>query len=214
MVDFDRLKALGNDFLHKAGDLAEQAKEKAGPLAEQAKEKAGPLAEQAKEKAGPLAEKAKDAAAKGVNIAAERIDSATGGKYSERIDTVTDKLSGALGKDDAPGGTAAQAAADLGVPSADYAVDDAGTASPLSAQDAAEAFPPPDPTVGVSDPDSGVSDPADPVVQPATPGAEDPAIGTAPIAEHRPAGHHSTGDLSGGSTPTVDDPWDGTVKGS
>lgn len=85
MVSFNQLKALGTDLIGKAGEIADQAKEKAGPLAEQAKEKAG-----------PLAEKAKDAAAKGVDKAADGLDSATGGKYKAKIDSVSDKLGHAL----------------------------------------------------------------------------------------------------------------------
>lgn len=92
MVDFNKLKALGNEYLAKATELAEQAKEKAGPLAEQAKEKAG-----------PLAGKAKDAAVKGTHKAAETLDSRTGGKYSDKIGTVTGKVDTALGKDTVAG---------------------------------------------------------------------------------------------------------------
>lgn len=92
MVSFNQLKALGNDLIGKAAPLAAQAKEKAGPLAAQAKEKAGPLAAQAKEKATPLVGKAKDAAAKGVDRAADKVDSATGGKYSGKIGSVSDRL--------------------------------------------------------------------------------------------------------------------------
>jgi hypothetical protein len=110
MVDFDKLKALGNDLLGKAGDLASKAKEKAGPLAEQAKEKAGPLAEQAKEKAGPLTDKAKDVAAKGADLAAGGIDKATGGKYHDKIEAVQEKVETALGQKDA-GDAADEAAA-------------------------------------------------------------------------------------------------------
>ena len=104
MVDFNKLKALGTEFLGRAGELAEQAKEKAGPLAEQAKEKAG-----------PLAEKAKEAAVKGTHKAAETLDTRTGGKYSEKIDSVTGKVDTALRKDPAAGaatGAAASGAAD------------------------------------------------------------------------------------------------------
>ena len=81
MVDFNQLKAKGNELLGKASDMAGQAKEKAGPLADQAKEKAA-----------PLASKAKGAAAKGVDKAAGSLDSATGGKYKGKIDTVSDRL--------------------------------------------------------------------------------------------------------------------------
>jgi vacuolar-type H+-ATPase subunit H len=102
MVDFNKLKSLGTELLGKANEFAQEAKEKAGPLAQQAKEKAGPLAEQAKEKAGPLADKAKEAAHKGFDKAAEGIDSATGGKYSDKIDTIQSKVDSALGSKATP----------------------------------------------------------------------------------------------------------------
>ena len=78
MVDFHRLKNLGTDFLGRAGEFAEQAKDKVAPLAEQAKDKVV-----------PLAGKAKDAAAKGVDRAAGGIDSATGHKFHDRLGDVT-----------------------------------------------------------------------------------------------------------------------------
>ena len=89
MVDFHRLKNLGTDLRDRAGEIAEQAKDKVVPLAEQAKEKVVPLAEQAKDKVVPLAGKAKDVAAKGVDKAAEGLDSATGHKFHDKLGDVT-----------------------------------------------------------------------------------------------------------------------------
>jgi len=82
----------------KLKKLAEEAAEKAGPLAKQAKEKAGPLAAQAKEKAADLASKAAPVVAHGVDIAADKLDSATKGKYSDKIDVVQDKIHDAADK--------------------------------------------------------------------------------------------------------------------
>lgn len=93
-------------FLDKAKQVAEDLVEKAGPLAEKAK----PLAEKAKplaEKAAPYAEKAADLAVKGVSSAASTMDKATGGKYHDRIETVSGKVAEALNRDgrkDEPGG--------------------------------------------------------------------------------------------------------------
>ena len=93
-------------FLDKAKQVAEDLVEKAGPLAEKAK----PLAEKAKplaEKAAPYAEKAADLAAKGMSSAASTMDKATGGKYHDRIETVTGKVAEVLNRDgrkDEPGG--------------------------------------------------------------------------------------------------------------
>lgn len=97
-------------FLDKAKQMAGELAEKAEPLVEKAK----PLAEKAKplaEKAAPYAEKAAGLAAKGVSSAASTVDKATGGKYHEKIETVSGKVAEALnrdGKDDpngTPGGT-------------------------------------------------------------------------------------------------------------
>ena len=112
MVDFEKLKALGNDLLGKAGDIASKAKEKAGPLAEQAK----------------------DVASKGVDITADGIDKATGGKYHDKIESAHTKVGGALGhKDDgADVDTAAEqtkdAVADVSDQAAGKAADAADTA--------------------------------------------------------------------------------------
>jgi carbohydrate-selective porin OprB len=79
----------------KASELAGQAAHAAGPAIEKAKEVAGDLAE----KAGPLIEKAVELAAQGVSVAAEQIDKATGGKYSDKISSVSSKIEGTLDRD-------------------------------------------------------------------------------------------------------------------
>jgi hypothetical protein len=76
----------------KASELAGQAAQAAGPALEKAKEVAGDLAV----KAGPLVEKAAVMAAQGVSAAAEQIDKATGGKYSDKISAVSSKVEAAL----------------------------------------------------------------------------------------------------------------------
>jgi len=86
-------------FMDKAKDLASKVTDKANQVAEELAEKAGPLAEKAKplaEKAAPLAEKAGNLAAKGVSAAASSVDKATGGKYHDKIETVSGKLGEAL----------------------------------------------------------------------------------------------------------------------
>jgi hypothetical protein len=83
----------------KAGPLAAQAREKAAPLAAQALEKAGPLAAEAKEKAAELADKAGGVAAHGMDTLAKQLDKATGGKYSDKITSVTSKLGDRLDPD-------------------------------------------------------------------------------------------------------------------
>jgi hypothetical protein len=83
----------------KAAEIAAQiaaaagpAKEKATELAATAAAAAAPLAAQAKGKAAGLAERAGEVGAKGVSALAEGLDKATGGKYSDRISSVTSKL--------------------------------------------------------------------------------------------------------------------------
>ena len=90
----------------KATELAGQAAQAAGPAIEKAKEvagelaeKAGPLVGKAAEKAGPIVEKAAELAAHGVSAAAEQIDKVTGGKYSDKISSVSSKIEGALDRD-------------------------------------------------------------------------------------------------------------------
>jgi MT0933-like antitoxin protein len=79
----------------KASELAGQAAQAAGPALERAKEVAGDLAE----KAGPLVERAAGIAAQGVSAAAEQIDKVTGGKYSDKISTVSAKIEDVLDRD-------------------------------------------------------------------------------------------------------------------
>jgi vacuolar-type H+-ATPase subunit H len=84
----DKLKKLADQAKEKATPLAEQAAHRAAELATEAREKAGPLAEQAKERAAELATKAAPAVSQGVDKAAERIDKATGGRYTSHLDKV------------------------------------------------------------------------------------------------------------------------------
>lgn len=72
----------------KASELAGQAAQAAGPAFDKAKEVAGDLAE----KAGPYVDKAVGLASQGVSAAAEQIDKATGGKYSDKISSVSSKI--------------------------------------------------------------------------------------------------------------------------
>jgi MT0933-like antitoxin protein len=81
-----------NKLSERASELASQAVEAAGPVIERAKVVAGDLAE----KAGPYVEKAAGLAAQGVAAAAEQIDKATGGKYSDKISSVSGKVKDTL----------------------------------------------------------------------------------------------------------------------
>ncbi|APU12731.1 MULTISPECIES: antitoxin [Actinoalloteichus] len=62
-------------------------------------DKAKELAAQAREKAGSVAEKAGDAAAKGVSVVADKADDVTGGKYTEKIESVSEKVEKVLDPD-------------------------------------------------------------------------------------------------------------------
>jgi antitoxin protein of toxin-antitoxin system len=91
-----------SNFTERATALANQAAEAAGPLIVKAKELAGELAVKAGpyvEKAGPYMEKAAGIAAQGVAVAAGQLDKATGGKYSDKISSVTSKIETTLDKD-------------------------------------------------------------------------------------------------------------------
>jgi hypothetical protein len=90
------------NFIDRAKGFASLAKEKADVVRGDITEKAGPLADKLAEKAAPLADKAADMAAKGVSVAASQVDKATGGKYRERIDNVSEKLSNVLNRDGHP----------------------------------------------------------------------------------------------------------------
>ncbi len=84
-----------NKLTERASDFATQAVEAAGPMLERAMEVAGELAE----KAGPYVEKAAVIAAQGVAAAAQQLDKATSGKYSDTISSVATKLESALDPD-------------------------------------------------------------------------------------------------------------------
>ncbi len=138
----------------RASDLADQAKvrygelkEKAGPLADQAREKAGeyaekarPAAEQAGKKAGEYAEKAGDMAASGVTVAAAKLDEATKGRWSDKIKSVSDKLSHMLDPDDST--RRAEGAATTPVTGTAASAGAAASESPAAAGPAASAATP------------------------------------------------------------------------
>lgn len=91
----------------KAAQLAAQVAAAAGPIKDKAAElaqtaaaAAAPVAAQAKGKAAGLAERAGEAGAKGVSALAEGLDKATGGRYSDRISSVTSKIEEKLEPDD------------------------------------------------------------------------------------------------------------------
>ncbi len=66
-------------------------------------DKAKELAGQAKGKAEELAEKAGPSAAKGLDAAKSSLDKATGGKYHDRIESVSGKVEGVLKRDSSNG---------------------------------------------------------------------------------------------------------------
>lgn len=68
-------------------------------------DKAKDLANQAKGKAEEMAEKHGPQAAKGVDAAKSQLDKATGGKYSDKIEGVSNKVQDALNRDQNNGGT-------------------------------------------------------------------------------------------------------------
>lgn len=55
--------------------------------------------DKAKGKVGELAEKAGPGASKGIDAAKQRVDKATGGKYHDQIESVTNKVEGVINKD-------------------------------------------------------------------------------------------------------------------
>ena len=89
---FDKAREQAEDLLEKAKPYVEKAKGQAEDLVEKAK----PLAEKAKDQAGDLVEKARPVAASAASKIGDGIDKATGGRYSEKIDGVSDKVEGAL----------------------------------------------------------------------------------------------------------------------
>lgn len=73
-------------FFDKAKELAEQARDKANELAN-----------------GPAGDKARELAAKGVDAAASGLDKVTGGKYHDKIESVSSNVEGYLKREDRPG---------------------------------------------------------------------------------------------------------------
>lgn len=88
----DKANELAAKAMTAAAPIAAQAAERAKEFATQAAAAAGPLAAQAKEKAEELLDRAGPTIAKSVSAAAESLDHATGGKYSDRISAVTSKI--------------------------------------------------------------------------------------------------------------------------
>ncbi|MBV9844326.1 MAG: antitoxin [Kutzneria sp.] len=89
-------------FLDKAKELATDLAEKAGPLKDKAAEVAGELAEKAgplKDKAMPYVEQAGEAAAKGMDTAVSKLNEMTGGKFSDGVHTVSEKVENLLNRD-------------------------------------------------------------------------------------------------------------------
>jgi enoyl-CoA hydratase/carnithine racemase len=81
---FDRAKDMANDLADKAAPLRDKAAEVANDLAE----KAEPL----REKAAPYLEQAGEAINKGADVASAKMDELTGGKFSEGVRAVGDKV--------------------------------------------------------------------------------------------------------------------------
>ena len=144
----EKLKKLADQAKEKAGPMAEQAKERATVLAAEAKEKAGPMAEQAKERATELASKAAPAVTQGLDKAADSLDKATKGRYTEKIDKVQ--------------GVVHQTAQKVG----DKA---AGTGTGTDSPSATPVTDIGEPDAVVVQPSSPVVIPSEPVVQPPTP---------------------------------------------
>ena len=67
-------------------------------------DKAKEMAQQARSRAGEMAEKAGPSAAKGLDAAKSRLDKATGGKYHDKLENVSNKVEGLLKRDQRPGG--------------------------------------------------------------------------------------------------------------
>jgi hypothetical protein len=80
--------AASSKISEKASVLAGQAAEKAGPALERAKEVAADLAV----KARPIIEKAAARTAHGVSVAAEQLDRATSGKYSDKLSSASTRI--------------------------------------------------------------------------------------------------------------------------
>ena len=84
MSFFDRAKEVANDLAEKAAPLRDKAVEAVNDLAE----KAEPL----REKAQPYLEQAGEAINKGADAAQAKMDELTGGKFSEGVRTVGEKV--------------------------------------------------------------------------------------------------------------------------
>jgi len=88
---FDKAKEMASDLADKAAPLRDKATEVANDLAE----KAEPL----REKAAPYLEQAGEAINKGADVAAAKMDELTGGKFSEGVRAVGDKVTDLFNND-------------------------------------------------------------------------------------------------------------------
>jgi enoyl-CoA hydratase/carnithine racemase len=88
---FDKAKEMANDLADKAAPLRDKAAEVANDLAD----KAEPL----REKAAPYLEQAGEAITKGADKAAAKMDELTGGKFSEGVRAVGDKVEELFNRD-------------------------------------------------------------------------------------------------------------------
>ena len=82
-------------FFDKAKDMANELADKAAPLRDKATEVVNDLAEKAeplREKAQPYLDQAGEAISKGADVAANKMDELTGGKFSEGVRTVGEKV--------------------------------------------------------------------------------------------------------------------------
>jgi hypothetical protein len=84
----------------RAAELANKAAAAAGPLAAQAKERASELAQQA----APHVAQARQRAGKGVSGLAGRLSKISGGKYADKINSVSSKISEKLEDRSSTGG--------------------------------------------------------------------------------------------------------------
>ena len=88
----DKAKAKAQELAEQAKPLADKAKDQASELADKAK----PLAGKAVDKAGDAVDKARPIAVEAVEKVSDGIDVITGRRYTEKIDSVKDKVEDAV----------------------------------------------------------------------------------------------------------------------
>lgn len=95
-----RMSDKAAELAASAAAAAKPIKDKAVEVAATAAAAAGPLAASVKMRAAGLADKAGELGAKGISAVAEGIDSATGGKVSDRIASVSSRIEKKLDPED------------------------------------------------------------------------------------------------------------------